>query len=131
MGNTFLKYFVMFQALQKKSRIREKSNFSTDSTKMFNSETTSFQRFSPRIPNLLKFWTSNFGKWGQNRLQNILHEKGTSYNKIQHTDIATTRSNRPSGLIQWKLELKYGYSHFKSANYDDWRNWRIFSLTTS
>ena len=43
--------------------------------KMFNSETTSFQHFSPRIPNLQNFWTSDFGKWGQNRPQNILREK--------------------------------------------------------
>ena len=34
-------------------------------TKMFISETTSFYYFSPRIPNLLKYWTSDFAKWGQ------------------------------------------------------------------
>ena len=34
-------------------------------TKMFKSETTSFHYFSPRIPNLLKYWTSDFRKWGQ------------------------------------------------------------------
>ena len=45
-------------------------------TKFFNSETTSFQHFSPRIRNLYKLWTSDFGKWGQNRPQNIPHEKG-------------------------------------------------------
>ena len=33
--------------------------------KMFKSETTSFHYISPRIPNLLNFWTSDFGKWGQ------------------------------------------------------------------
>ena len=69
-------------------------------TKMFNSETTSFQRFSPSIPNLQKFWTSDFGKWGQNRLQNVPHEKGhqTHRHTDRHTDIATTRSNRPSAV---------------------------------
>ena len=45
-------------------------------TKMFNSETSSFQHFSPRIPNLKNFWTSDFGKWGLNRPQNVPHEKG-------------------------------------------------------
>ena len=40
-------------------------------TKMFNSETSSFHYFSPRIPNPF-----DFGKWGQNRPQNLLHEKG-------------------------------------------------------
>merc|ERR1712105_119647 len=34
-------------------------------TKMFISETTSFHYFSPRILNLYKYWTSDFGKWGQ------------------------------------------------------------------
>ena len=34
-------------------------------TKMFISETTSFHYFSPRIPNLKKYWTSDFGKGGQ------------------------------------------------------------------
>ena len=46
------------------------------SAKMFNSETTSFPHLSPRIPNLSKFGTSDFGKWGQNRPQNLVHEKG-------------------------------------------------------
>ena len=34
-------------------------------TKNFKSETTSFNYFSPRIPNLQKYWTSDLGKWGQ------------------------------------------------------------------
>ena len=55
---------------------------------MFNSETTSFQHFSPSIPNLLKFWTSNFGKLGQNRPQNLVHEKGPTHT---HTDTQTSR----------------------------------------
>ena len=58
-------------------------------TKMFKCETTSFQHFSPRIPNLKKFWTSDFGKWGQNRPQNILDEKG-------QTDIHTDNGHRDS-----------------------------------
>ena len=33
-------------------------------TKMFNSETTSLQNFSPRIPNLKFFWTSEPGELG-------------------------------------------------------------------
>ena len=33
--------------------------------KMFKSETSSFQYFSPRISNLKNFWTSDFEKWGQ------------------------------------------------------------------
>ena len=73
-------------------------------TKMFNSETTSFQHFSPRIQNLKIFWTSDFGKWGQNRPQNIPLEKG-HWTDTQ-TDIATTRSNQPSGPIRWKEKKK-------------------------
>ena len=30
-------------------------------TKMFKCQTTSFHYFSPRIPNLLRYWTSDFG----------------------------------------------------------------------
>ena len=37
------------------------------------------------ILNLLKFWTSDFGKRGQNRPQNLLHEKGTRYNNNRRT----------------------------------------------
>ena len=47
-------------------------------TKMFNSENTSFQHFSPRIPNFKKNWTSDFWKWRQNMPQNLVHEKGTN-----------------------------------------------------
>ena len=48
---------------------RRKKNLRCDfrqfQTKMFISETTSFHYFSPRIPNLKKYWTSDFWKWGQ------------------------------------------------------------------
>ena len=47
---------------------------------MFNTETTSFQPFSQRIPNLKIFLTSDFKKGGQNRPQNLVHEKGTDNN---------------------------------------------------
>ena len=33
--------------------------------KMFKSETTFFQYFSPKIPKIQKVWTLDFGKWGQ------------------------------------------------------------------
>ena len=33
--------------------------------KMFKSETTSFQYFSPKILKIQKVWTLDFGKWGQ------------------------------------------------------------------
>ena len=43
---------------------------------------------------------------GQNRPQNLVHEKGTNTHMTQkHTDIATTRLNRPSGPIRWKNHL--------------------------
>ena len=34
-------------------------------TKMFKTETTSSHYFFQRIPNLYKYWTSDFGKWGK------------------------------------------------------------------
>ena len=51
------KYFGAAKASisHKKSRIRDTKHLST----------TSFHYFSPRIPNLNKYWTSEFGKWGQ------------------------------------------------------------------
>ena len=54
----------------KENKIRKKKNFAAAIldyfwAKMFTSETTYFHYFSPRIPNLLQFWTSNFGKWGK------------------------------------------------------------------
>ena len=86
----------------KKKIINYAAIFDHIPTTMFNSETTSLQHFSQRIPNLKKLWTSDFGKWGQNRPQNIPHEKGhqTDTQTDRHTDISTTRSNRPSGPIQ-------------------------------
>ena len=55
---------------------------------MFKSESTSFHYFSPRIPNLLNYGTSNFGKWGKKPLN------GTSkVNTLTHrrTDRRTFR----------------------------------------
>ena len=78
--------------LQRDSDLKAHQNCITGSrvteillTKMFNSETSSFQHFSSRIPILKKCWTSNFGKRGQNRPQNLVNEKGTDTQK--HTRI--------------------------------------------
>ena len=89
-------------------------------TKMFNSETTSFQHFSPRILNLYKFWTSDFG--------NIPHEKGhqtdtqTHRHTDRHMDIATTRSNRPSGPIRWKCTWWRTQTHRQTDMATLWLN---------
>ena len=40
--------------------------------KIFNSETTSFHYFSPRIQNLQEFLTSDFGKWGKQTFKRYL-----------------------------------------------------------
>ena len=50
---------------QPKNKLFLRGDFRQFQTKMFKYETTSFHYFSPRIPNLLKYWTSDFGKWGQ------------------------------------------------------------------
>ena len=85
---------------------------------MFNSETTSFQHFSPRIPNLKIFWTSNFGKWGQNRPQNLVHEKGQTN---RHTDTQTHKRTSQlyerigQGPILWKLSQTKTINRFLSV----------------
>ena len=73
---------------QQKTNFFLRGDFRPLTNIMFNFETTSFQHFSPRMPNLYKFWTSNFGKWGQNRPQNLVHEKGTTH---KHTNRQTDR----------------------------------------
>ena len=39
--------------------------------KVFKSETNSFNYFSPRIPNIYNFWTSDFGKWGHKDVETV------------------------------------------------------------
>ena len=61
-------------------------------TKMFNSETTSFQHFSSII-----FGHPTSGSGGKIGLNILYMKRGKTH---KNTDIATTRSNWPSGMIR-------------------------------
>ena len=72
----------------------------------FNSETTSFHYFSPRIPNLQKYSTSNFGKWGQKDVKTVPQKwshKHTDRQTDKCMDKSTYRKHRPGGPMLWKL----------------------------
>ena len=85
---------------------------------MLNSETTSFQHFSPRIPNLYKFWTSDFGKGGGKMGLKIYYMKRgqTNTHTDTQTDYSTTRSNRPSGPIRWKYTRAIHFWKLETRN---------------
>ena len=59
-----------------------------------------FPALFPKDSESLKILDIQLRKWGQNRPQNLVHEKGQTYKYT--TDIATLWSNRPSGPIRWK-----------------------------
>ena len=58
----------------------------------------------PRIPNIKKLWTSNFGKWGQKRHLNYTSKfyRQTDKQTDTRTNISNNRLNWPRGPIQWK-----------------------------
>ena len=64
-------------------------------TKNFKSETTSFHYFSPRIPTLLKYWTSN----GTSKVNTHTHTN-------THMDISTYRKHWPRGPMLWKSHIR-------------------------
>ena len=75
-------------------------------TKMFKCETTSFHYFSPRIPNLEKYWTSDFGKWEQKTFKRYLKSEQTHRHTDKQTDKSTYRNHRPRGPMLWKHTLR-------------------------
>ena len=76
---------------------------------------TSFQYFSPRIPNLLKFWSSNFKKRSQNRPQNVVHGKGTNRHAYGRTLRLYERIGQ--GPILWKCKEGFSWTEqYKHTN---------------
>ena len=57
--------------------------------KIFKSETTSYPYFSPKIPNLWKYWTSDFGKWGKKTFKRYLKCEQTDRHTYRRTDRRT------------------------------------------
>ena len=82
--------------------------------KVFKSETTSFHNFSPKDSESLKFWTSNFWKWGPKTFKRYL-KKWTNGQTHGRTDKSTYRLNRPRGPIQWWLHFSLELNWSKLA----------------